>query len=72
MALRTHQSQSNQNNVFIDSPSQHIIIVVTFQFFIAFAYVNLRPFSFIDPSNPFAFIVGATPLSIIIKHPFLR
>ena len=62
----------NQNNVFIDSLDQHIIIVVAFQFSIAFKYVNWHPFSFEDPFNLFAFIISATPSFIIIKHPFPR
>jgi len=32
----------------------------------------LRPFSFKDPFNQFAFIINVTPSFVIIKHPFLE
>ena len=32
----------------------------------------MRPFSFKDPFNQFAFIINVTPSFVIIKHPFLE
>lgn len=62
----------NQNNAFADSLILHIITIIASPFSAAFRITGLRPFSFKDPFNQFAFIIGATPSIVIITHPFLK